>query len=287
MAKKKSSLSRPSQVVLALLAVLVIGIAGGWLGAALRGGTGGGAAAAEGSFLQDIRDRGELRVGVAVAPPMTAEQPDGSFGGPFLIPLENLAASLGVPLVAVPADWSNIVAGLQAGRYDAAAYLDSTTERSLSIQFSDPVYTYQGVFIVKADSPYLTSGDLVGAGEIAIAQGTAYQPALVEQGYQVLEVDKIPNAVAAVNAGRAQAAFADLPAALGAVQGDDSLKIIVPDPVIYQIASGFGLPQDIDAYSLQVINIAISNAQNSGEFQRALDAVGLLSPDSLGDFEKR
>ena len=46
-----------------------------------------------------------------------------------------------------PADWSNIVAGLQVDRYDFAANLDATVERSLAIQFTDPVYEYQGVFV--------------------------------------------------------------------------------------------------------------------------------------------
>ena len=280
---------KTNRTVLAVIGVIVIAIAGGFLGAALRGSGPAAASSAstEGAFLEEIKQRGELRVGIAIAAPMTAEQADGTLGGPNVLPLENLAEQLGVEFTPVPADWNSIVAGLQADRYDFAAYLDATLERSLSIQFSEGVYTYQGVFIVPADSPYTTSEELITAGSIATAQGTSYESALTELGYELLSIDKIPNALSAVNSGRVAAAFMDLPAAVDQAKADPAVKILVPDPVIYQIESGYGLPADIDARSLQTINIAIENARNSGELTRAFEEVGLLEVDNLGDFQKR
>ena len=152
-------MTKTSKITLAVLGVVIVALVGGYLGAGLHGGSPAAAAAGgsgEATFLQKIKDRGELRVGVALAPPMTAQQADGSLGGPNLIPLQELAEELGGTLTPVPADWSNIVAGLQADRYDFAANLDATVERSLAIQFTDPVYEYQGVFVTKADSPYLS-----------------------------------------------------------------------------------------------------------------------------------
>jgi ABC-type amino acid transport substrate-binding protein len=280
---------KTNRTILAVIGVIVIAIAAGFLGAVFRGGGSAAASSAstEGAFLEEIKQRGELRVGIAIAAPMTAEQADGTLGGPNVLPLQNLAEQLGVEFKPVPADWNTIVAGLQADRYDFAAYLDATLERSLSIQFSEGVYTYQGVFVVPADSPYTTSEDLLTAGPIATAQGASYESALEELGYELLSIDKIPNALSAVKSGRVAGAFMDLPAAVDQAKADPAVKILVPDPVIYQIESGYGVPEDIDARSLQTINIAIENARNSGELTRAFEEVGLLEADNLGDLEKQ
>ena len=51
---------------------------------------------AQGQTIDEIKKRGVLRVGVAISPPHTVELEDGTFGGPNIIPLENLAKALGV-----------------------------------------------------------------------------------------------------------------------------------------------------------------------------------------------
>jgi ABC-type amino acid transport substrate-binding protein len=286
--KKKNA--RTLRAVLAVIGVIVIALAAGYIGAGLRGGsaTAGGGAAAPGSFIAKLKERGELRVGVAISPPITAEQPDGTLGGPNLIPLQNLADQLGVELVPVPADWGNIVAGLQAGRYDFAAYLDSTLERATSIQFTDDLLSYQGVWVVPADSPFTSSEDILASGQpIATAQGTAYTVALESLGYPLLELEDFPSALTAMKAGRGAAEFTDLPTAVGQAQADPSVKIIVPDPIIYQAGAAYGVPEDIDARSLGLINVAIRDAQDSGELTAGLLDVGYLDIDNLGDLEKK
>lgn len=279
-------MTRTSKITLAVLGVIVVALLGGYLGAGLRGGSSAVAAASGGSgeaaFLQKIKDRGELRVGVALAPPMTAQQPDGSLGGPNLIPLQELAKELGVKLTPVPADWSNIVAGLQADRYDFAANLDATVERSLAIQFTDPVYEYQGVFVVKADSPYRTSSDVTGSGQpVATAQGSAPEAALKNVGVTVQSIDNYTNAIATVQAGRAAAEFTDLPTAQAQAQADPTLKIIVPSPSIYSATANYGVPSTVDPWSLQTVNIAIQKAKDSGRLSQAYKDVNYFEIDAL------
>src|SRR5690606_6896926 len=111
-----------------------------------------------------------------------------------------LADEMGVEVVTVAADWSNLVAGLQADRFDVAAYLDATSERSLAIQFTDPVYTYPGVFIVKADSGLYTTEDVIEAGTVAVANGTSYEPVIADLGVELVGVDSIPNSITAMAA---------------------------------------------------------------------------------------
>jgi polar amino acid transport system substrate-binding protein len=216
------------------------------------------------------------------------EDENGVAGGPMTLPMQQLADELGVKYVPVSTTWANIVAGLQADRYDVAAYLDNTLERATAIQFSDPVLTYQGVFVVKADSPHSTSEDLLSSkAKLAIAQGTAYGDRLKALSDNVLELDTIPNGLAALKADRAEALFVDLPTAEGAAASDENLKIIVPDPVIYQSGSGYGVADDIDPRSLQLINIAVRDAQDYGDLSIAFNEVGFREVEDLGEWLKK
>ena len=282
-------MTKTSKIVLAVLAVILVAIAGGYIGSGFRGNSASATSgSAQGNMIEEIKKRGELRVGVAIAPPMTVQQPDGTLGGPNLIPLQELAKQLNVKLVPVAAEWKNIVAGLQADRYDFAANLDYTVERSLAIGFTDPVYQYQGVFVVKADSPFKTVEDLLAnGGQIATAQGSSPEKALQGHTQSIMPVDSYSNAISAVQSGRAIAEFTDLPTAESQAQADASLKILVPEPELYSASAAYGVPADIDPRSLQIVNIAIERAQKSGELTQAYEKVGYVEIDNLGDLRKK
>lgn len=282
-------MTKTSKVVLAILAVILVSIAGGYIGSGFRGNSANAStSAAQGTFIDEIKKRGELRVGVAIAPPMTVQEADGTLGGPNLIPLRELAKQLGVKLVPVPAEWKNIVAGLQANRYDFAANLDYTVERSLAIGFTDPVYQYQGVFVVKANSPFKTAEEIIkNGGQITAAQGSAPEKALQGHTSKIMSVDNYANAISSVNAGRAIAEFTDLPTAESQAQADKSLKIVVPTPDIYSASAAYGVPATIDPRSLQIVNIAIERAQKSGELMQAYEKVNYVEIDNLGDLRKK
>jgi ABC-type amino acid transport substrate-binding protein len=279
-------MSKTSKYILAVLGVIVLAIGAGFFGSGLRGGGGGGGTSASdnGAWIDAIKKSGELRVGIASAPPMTAEQEDGQMGGPNVLPLQNLADELGVKFVPVSAEWSKMVSGLQADRFDVAAYLDSTSERSLAIQFANSVYQYEGVFIVRADSGMKTVDDILNSGQpISVASGTSYEPAVASMGLEVVNGESIPQAITAMNAGRAVATFGDLPTLADAAQKDPSLKIIVPTPAIFVQDSSYGVNSSIDARSLQIINLAIQGAKNDGSLARAFAEAGIVEVDTLGD----
>lgn len=288
MAKSKSKFSSSAL----LIPVVLLALLGGFIGAQLGSGDSSSASAGSdnGAWIEKIKESGELRVGVAEAAPMTTMTPKGGgpAGGPMTLPMQHLADELGVKYVPVATTWANIVAGLQADRYDVAAYLDNTLERAISIQFTDPVLTYQAVLVVPADSPYSSSTEVIESKKpIALGHGTAYTNRLKALGAQLLEVDTLPNGLAALKADRAVAWAVDLAAAEGAVQEDPSLKIIVPDPVIYQSGSGFGVSNDIDARSLQLLNLAILDAKDYGDLSTAFSEVGFREIDALGDWQKK
>lgn len=276
-------MSKTSQIIIAIVAVIVLALAGGYFGAGLRsGGSAGGTE--NGAWIQKIKDQGELRVGIASAPPMTGEQKDGKMGGPNVLPLQNLADEMGVKFTPVAAEWSKMVSGLQADRFDVGAYLDATSERSLAIQFTDPVYTYEGVWIVKAGSGLKSTEDILKKKKpVAVATGTSYERRVVDLGVDIVNAEAIPQSVTAMESGRAIAAFGDLPTLADAAQKNKSLKIVRPKPVIFKSDSNYGVSADIDPRSLQVINIAIQNAKNDGSFDAALEKAGVVSADDLGD----
>jgi polar amino acid transport system substrate-binding protein len=273
-------MTKTSKIVLAVLAIAVLSVAAGFFGSGFRGNTASASSgSAQGTFIDEIKKRGELRVGVAIAPPMTTQQPDGTLGGPNLIPLEELAKQLGVKLVPVAAEWKNIVAGLQANRYDFAANLDYTVERSLAISFTNPVYEYPGVFVVKANSPHTTSDQIIkSGGQIATAQGAAPEATLKGLTNKIMPMDSYSNAISAIKADRVVAEFTDLPTAESQAQADKTLKIVVPDPEIYA---------NIDSRSMQIVNIAIERAQKSGKLTQAYAKVNYFEVANLGDLQKK
>lgn len=281
-------MSKTSQIIIAIVGVIILSLAGGYFGAGMRGGGGGAGGSENGAWIEKIKEQGELRVGIASAPPMTGEQEDGTMGGPNVLPLQNLAKELGVKFTPVAAEWSKMVSGLQADRFDVAAYLDATSERSLAIQFTDPVYTYEGVWIVKADSGLKSHDDIKNSGKpIAVASGTSYERRVQGLGFDIVNAEAIPQSITAMEAGRAVAAFGDLPTLADAAQKNEQLKIVRPQPPIFLSDSNYGVNPDIDARSLQVINIAIRNAKNDGSFEQALKDAGVVDADDLGDLEMK
>lgn len=240
-----------------------------------------------GQFLRDIQKRGELRVGVAIAAPMTVILPDGTYGGPNLIPLENLANELGVPLVTVPTTWNSIIPGLLAGQYDFAANLDKTERRSKAIDFTVPVYNYQGVFVIKADAPQNSSAEILATDQpVATVAGNAPEGALRDAGGNIVSFDSTSNAIQAVIADRTVAEFVDLPAAEAQVQQDPSLKIIVPDPPIYDAQCNYGIVKQVDAQSRERVDAAIQAARADGTLTDAMAEVGYFEIDQLGSMQK-
>ena len=101
-------MDKTSKRILAGVGVAALAIGAGFVGASMKGSPAAASSstdASQGAFLKAIKDRGELRVGVAIAPPMTVQQADGTLGGPNLIPLQELAKvgfqvlAFGLPLL--------------------------------------------------------------------------------------------------------------------------------------------------------------------------------------------
>ncbi|WP_314326236.1 transporter substrate-binding domain-containing protein [Paenarthrobacter ilicis] len=294
MVTKKSQSASTSRKIYVVVGIILLSLLGGFIGAKFAPGGSGTSAASSTSasgptWINEIKQRGELRVGCADAPPTVVVQSDGTCTGPDLLPLQKVAEALGVKFVTVATTWQNIIAGLQANQYDIVADLDQTVERTLSIQYTKPSWSYPGVFLVKRDSGITTVDQILKSDTpAAVSQGTATDRALSPLLKTApLRVDNFQNAASAVTAKRATALFTDLGVAVENAKADSTWGIIVPTPRILENYVGYGVPQHADAQSLQVLNVAIDQAVVSGEIERKFAEVGYLDVDNLGDLQIR
>lgn len=105
-------------------------------------------AAPASSTWQQIREKGELRIGVAISDPWFAkDQRTGELSGIGWATGLAVAKELNVKPVPVETTWGNAVAGLQANQFDVMFVLDATPQRALAADFpSQPFFYYaQGV----------------------------------------------------------------------------------------------------------------------------------------------
>jgi len=289
MAKSKKP-SRTLAIVGVIALALVAGFGGSYIASAINGGGGGAASAVAtpGSWIKEIQKRGELRAACADSPPTSVVSDDGTCDGPVMLPFKELADALEVKYVPVAATYQNIIAGLQAGKYDIAANLDETTARTLAIRFTADSYVYEGVFLMPRDnaSKY-TSADSIfnGSAPIATGQGTSYDQALQlhDLKAQPVLLPTYQEATQAVKAGRADTAFFDVMTAGAYAQDDPSLCILVPEPAVHTMAVTTGVSPNIDEFSLQTVNFAINDSIRQGRFGAAWDESGALSADNIGD----
>ena len=102
------------------------------------------------STWQQIKQRGELRIGVTPGEPWYFKDPaTGEWSGIGYRMGQQIAKDLGVKLAPVETTWGNAVAAIQANQIDVMFVLDATDERKKAIDFPDaPFFWYaQGVLL--------------------------------------------------------------------------------------------------------------------------------------------
>ena len=97
-------------------------------------------APASADLLDEILERGSIRIGVSEFVPWTMRDADGKLQGFEIDVGTKLAADLGVEPVFVAIDWEEIIPALQKGSIDViAAGMAITPQRALRVNFSRPV----------------------------------------------------------------------------------------------------------------------------------------------------
>ncbi len=144
-----------------------------------------GAAESE-AVWENAQKRGALRCGAAVAPPYVIRDPkSGEYSGVYVDLCREFAEThLGVNAVFVDTTWDNIIAGLQAGKWDMSLALNRKPKRAMAVGFTiSPMYQ-EVSFVFNGENPkispsakYLNDFDKEGI-TLAVMSGTVQEQGL-------------------------------------------------------------------------------------------------------------
>ena len=127
--------------------------------------------------LQDIINRGTIRVGYIPSPPATIKDPvSGELSGFYVDGIKEIAELMGVKPEFVETTWGTFVAGLQSGQFDMSiAGTFATVKRSMVVDFTKPIfYLGYGAVVRVGDERYKSLEDMNNPDtRIAVVQGGA------------------------------------------------------------------------------------------------------------------
>ena len=146
-------------------------------------------------LLDEVKQRGTLRIAVeGTYPPFNYRDEQGKLTGFDVEIAEAIAAKMGVKPEFTTTEWSGILAGLQAGKYDVIVnQVAATDKRRETFDFSDPYVVSSPQLIVRANETrkIATASDLRGK-KIGVGQGSNY--ADLARGIEGAEVKTYPGA---------------------------------------------------------------------------------------------
>ena len=171
-----------------------------------------------GSVLAQIRERGELRVGIEAGyMPFEMRDKRGNIIGFDVDMAKLIAHKLGVKLTLVNTQWDGIIPALLTAKFDILmSGMTITDERAQQVDFSDPYIVIGQSIIMQPqlaasvksyadlnDARFVIATKLGTTGEIAAAQ---YMPKA-----QLMKFESEADALLQVRSGRASAFVYDLP----------------------------------------------------------------------------
>lgn len=228
--------------------------------------------AAAAGTLDQVRERGVLRVGVTQAPPWYVKDPiSGQWTGGLGVSMGRaMAEALGVAFEPVEVTWGTAVAALQGNRIDLMYVLDATAERREAIAFPETPLLYYSLAVLARDDLDVTGWeDLNRSGvRISVPQATSMDAFLTENLPEA-EIQRFPGnpeAIAAFQAGRVDAVCLFHPPLLAARQRLGRGRIVVPTPTVSR-ASSVGVRQEEDTAFVDWIDSMIADYYASGQTQ--------------------
>ncbi len=165
------------------------------------------------SLLEELQEKGEIKVGFANEKPYAYEE-DGELKGAAVEIAKTVLKNLGIEKVdGQLSEFGNLVPGLTAGKFDViTAGMAITPDRCENVAFGEPEIQYGEGLIVQSDNPMdlhsykdvATNPDI----KIAVMSGATEIDFLLREGVddsQIMRVPDIPASFSAVESGRADA----------------------------------------------------------------------------------
>jgi polar amino acid transport system substrate-binding protein len=231
-------------------------------------------------YWQAVQKAGTLRCGAAVAPPYVMRDPaTGEYSGFFADLCRQFADVLKVKPQFVDTTWDNLIAGLQAGKWDLSMALNRTPARAMAVNFSIAAMEYQISFVYNKANPKIAANpqsvaDIDKPGVVlAVMSGTAQDKAIsaaVKQA-QVLRLPSADESRLALISRRADilvdASDTNL---LFSQSHPDWAVTINPTPALAKQGVAFGLPHQVSYSDIEVINIFLEEKVATGEVDRLI-----------------
>lgn len=104
------------------------------------------------SVLDEIKQRGELRVAGVLYRPLISRRPNGEYVGMDVEVMKRMASDLGVKLNVVNAEWATAVAGVETKKWDIVPALCITDRRKESVDFSESYITIGATLTIAANN---------------------------------------------------------------------------------------------------------------------------------------
>jgi polar amino acid transport system substrate-binding protein len=221
------------------------------------------------SLLQEIRDKGALRVGYAPADPHSIKDPNtGKWSGIAYDIMDSLAQALQVKHVAVDTTFADMIAGLDAGKFEVGAAINRRTARAVAVTFTEPYINGGSIFAVNKDKAKArTWQELDKTGTtIALVQGSAEDKTLTDliKNATLLRLPDFDEVFLALLSGRANASFANLVGQAKRAKEHDWMRLIIPNPPLQIEGIAFALRKGYTYDDIQVFDIAVEDFLNKG-----------------------
>jgi polar amino acid transport system substrate-binding protein len=247
--------------------------------------------------LQDVKDRGYIRIAVANEIPYGYVDPNGDAKGPGPDVATAVAKSLGIEpenIQWVVTNFSSLIPGLQANRFDmTAAEMAIRPERCEKVIFSDPNTSYgEGLLVLKGDPKGIhTYSDFTKPGmKVAVMAGADQLNMMQKLGVpeeNIVTINANADAISTVANGRADAYAATGLTAGSLAQKSDKVALApdFTDPVIDGAAvrswGGFNFAKD-SADLRDAFNTELTKFKQTDEWKSILASYGFTPEDIAG-----
>jgi polar amino acid transport system substrate-binding protein len=227
-----------------------------------------------------VQKSGTLRCGAAQTPPyIIKDVATGEYSGYWVALCREFAEVLKVKPEFIDTTWDNMIAGLQAGKWDLAPSLTMTPQRALAITFSAPVATTETTLVYNKDNPKFSTkpksiADVDQTGMvIAVTSGTAQEKSATEviKNATLMRLPSPDEIRLALMSKRADAVLdTSTSNEIFAAAHPDWAVLMYPVPAINKRGASFGLRRDTSPADLQVLNIFIEDMKTTGRVDQLI-----------------
>lgn len=238
-------------------------------------------------YWQNVQKAGVLKCGAAVAPPYIMRDPaTGEYSGFYADLCREFAEALKVKPEFVDTTWDNIVAGLQAGKWDVSLALNRTPARAMAVQFSIPAMEYQISLAynknnskIPQDAKSVADIDKEGV-TLAVMSGTAQDKA-ISAAIKTAKIMRLPGndeTRLALTSKRADILVDASDTNLLLTQANPDWAVALsPTPALAKQGVSFGLPHNMATADVEVVNIFLEEKVATGHvdelIKKAVDEV--------------